>query len=113
MEKENIILTKSIAFSGKIIGFTRKLKNIKEFDLARQLFKSGTSIGANIHEAQSAESKMDFIHKLKIADKETEETKYWLILIIDNFDLDESKELMNELVDIKRILGKIISTSKK
>ena len=113
MEKENIILTKSIAFSGRIIGFTRKLKDIKEFDLARQLFKSGTSIGANIHEAQSAESKRDFIHKLKIADKETEETKYWLILIIENFDFPESKEIMDELLEIKRILGKIIATSRK
>ena len=113
MEKENIILTKSIAFSGRIIGFTRKLKDIKEFDLARQLFKSGTSIGANIHEAQSAESKRDFIHKLKIADKETEETKYWLILIIENFDFPESKEIMDELLEIKRIFGKIIATSRK
>ena len=113
MERENIILKKSIEFSCRIIGFTRKLKDIKEFDLARQLFKSGTSIGANIHEAQSAESKMDFIHKLKIADKETEETKYWLILIIENFELEESQELMNQLLEIKKILGKIIATSRK
>lgn len=97
MEKDNIILTKSIEFSGKIIQFTRKLKQIQEFDIARHLFKSGTSIGANIQEAQSAESKMDFIHKLKIADKESEETE----------------SLMEELMTIKRILGKIISSSKK
>ncbi len=113
MERENIILKKSIEFSGKIISFTKKLKHLQEFDLARQLFKSGTSIGANIHEAQSAESKRDFIHILKIADKETEETKYWLILIIENFDLDESQELMNQLLEIKKILGKIITTSSK
>jgi four helix bundle protein len=113
MERENIIFTKSITFSGKIINFTRKLKQIQEFDLSRQLFKSGTSIGANIHEAQSAESKTDFIHKLKIADKEAEETKYWLILIIENFDFPESNEIMEELKEIKRILGKIIATSKK
>lgn len=113
MERENVILTKTIEFSGRIITFKRKLKNIQEFDLSRQLFKSGTSIGANIHEAQSAESKMDFIHKLKIADKETEETKYWLILIIENFDFEESNEFMKELMDIKRILGKIIATTKK
>ncbi len=113
MEKDNIILSKSIAFSGKIIQFTRKLKLIQEFELARQLFKSGTSIGANINEAQSAESKMDFVHKLKIADKESEETKYWLILIKDNFDFPEAELLMEELMTIKRILGKIISSSKK
>ena len=76
-----MILIKSIKFSGKIIQFTRELKKIQEYDLARQLFKSGTSIGANVNEAQSAESKIDFIHKLKIADKESEETKYWLTLV--------------------------------
>ncbi len=113
MERENIILTKSIAFSGKIIKFSRKLKQIQEFDLARQLFRSGTSIGANIHEAQSAESKSDFIHKLKISDKEAEETKYWLLLIMENFELKESQELMVELLEIKKILGKIIATSRK
>ncbi len=113
MEKDNIILTKSIEFSGKIIQFTRKLKQIQEFDIARQLFKSGTSIGANIHEAQSAESKMDFIHKLKIADKESEETKYWLIVIVENFEFPETESLMEDLMTIKRILGKIISSSKK
>ncbi len=113
MERENVILKKSIEFSGRIIGFTRKLKVIKEFDLARQLFKSGTSIGANIHEAQSAESKSDFMHKLKIADKEAEETKYWLLLIIENFEIEETHKLMDDLMNIKRILGKIIATSRK
>jgi four helix bundle protein len=56
---------------------------------------------------------MDFVHKLKIADKESEETKYWLILIKDNFDFPEAELLMEELMTIKRILGKIISSSKK
>lgn len=107
---ENIILIKSIKFSGKIIQFTRELKKIQEYDLARQLFKSGTSIGANINEAQSAESKSDFIHKLKIADKESEETKYWLTLVEENFEFTQTKDIMKELMSIKRILGKIIAT---
>jgi four helix bundle protein len=110
---ENMILIKSIKFSGKIIQFTRELKKIQEYDLARQLFKSGTSIGANVNEAQSAESKIDFIHKLKIADKESEETKYWLTLVEENFEFPQTEDLMEELMSIKRILGKIIATSKK
>lgn len=110
---ENIILNKSIRFSSKIIQFTKELKKIQEFDLARQLFKSGTSIGANINEAQSAESKSDFIHKLKIADKESEETRYWLILVEENFEFTQTKELIEDLMSIKRILGKIIASSKK
>lgn len=113
MEKDNIILIKSIEFSGKVIRFSKKLKKIEEYDLARQFFKSGTSIGANIYEAQSAESKVDFIHKLKIEDKESEETKYWLILIQNSFKYEESESLMEELMTIKKILGKIISSSKK
>ena len=105
---ENIILIKSIKFSGKIIQFTRELKKIQEYDLARQLFKSGTSIGANVNEAQSAESKSDFIHKLKIADKESEETKYWLTLVEENFEFTQTKDIMEDLMSIKKILGKII-----
>ena len=80
MAKTNIILDKSVAFSLEIITFTEQLQYEKKYVIANQLLKSGTSIGANIHEAQNAESKSDFIHKIKIAAKELEETKYWLLL---------------------------------
>lgn len=78
--KENIILKKSIEFSLTLIEYVEVLEANKKYIIARQLLKSGTSIGANIHEAQNAESKADFIHKVKIAAKEVEKTKYWLTL---------------------------------
>lgn len=78
--KENVIVKKTIAFSINIIAFSEVLEAKRKYIIARQLLKSGTSIGANIHEAQNSESRADFIHKVKIAAKEVEETKYWLIL---------------------------------
>jgi four helix bundle protein len=77
MPPENIILNKSIDFSLDIISYCEILEEKRKYVIANQLLKSGTSIGANIHEAQNAESKADFIHKMKIAAKEIEETKYW------------------------------------
>lgn len=68
---ENIILTKTIAFSLEIIRYVELLEERRKLVIANQLLKCGTSIGANVHEAQNAESKADFIHKFKIAAKET------------------------------------------
>ena len=110
---QNLILDLSIRFSVKIIEYCELLESKKKYILARQLFKSGTSIGANINEAQSAESKSDFIHKMKISDKESEETKYWLQLCILSNQYPGCEELLKELMTIKRILGKIILSSKK
>ena len=76
--KENIILTKSFDFSLKIIGLYKLLREKNEFLLSKQLFRSGTSIGANIEEAIAAQSRKDFISKLSIAAKESRETPYWL-----------------------------------
>jgi len=78
--KNNIILSKTIAFSLAVIEYVELLEERKKFVIAKQLMRSGTSIGANVHEAQNAESKADFIHKFKVAAKEVEETKYWLFL---------------------------------
>ncbi len=80
--------------------------------IARQILKSGTSIGANVSEAQSAESKADFVHKLKIADKEANELEYWLQLCKLAENYPDPLSLENELLEIKKILSKIISTSK-
>ena len=74
--RTNIILDKTIKFSLDIIRYCDLLESERKYVIARQLLKSGTSIGANTFEAQNAESKNDFIHKLKIAAKEIEETKY-------------------------------------
>ena len=76
MERENIIVTKTVDFSLEIIiAFCEVLESNRKFVISNQLLKSGTSIGANVHEAQNAESRADFIHKMKIAAKEVEETK--------------------------------------
>lgn len=79
-DKENIIVEKSFRFALNIVAYCEQLEKEKKFVIARQLLRSGTSIGANIREAQNAESRQDFIHKLKIAAKETDETEYWLLI---------------------------------
>jgi len=111
-QKENIILQRTITFSLKIIEYVELLESKKKFVIANQLLKSGTSIGANIHEAQNAESKADFIHKFKIAAKEIEETKYWLILCRESDNYPECNYLIECLNEIDKIVTKIISTSK-
>ena len=72
IQSENIILKKTIEFSLLAIEYVELLESQRKYVIARQLLKSATSIGANIHEAQNAESKADFIHKFKIAAKEVE-----------------------------------------
>ena len=79
-DKENVVMKLSFEFALVIIEFAEQLKSKRKFIIANQVFKSGTSIGANIREAQNAESKSDFIHKMKIAAKEADETEYWLLL---------------------------------
>jgi four helix bundle protein len=108
---ENIILKKTIEFSLLIIDYCELLQQQK-FVIAQQLLKSRTSIGANVHEAQNAESKIDFIHKFKIAAKEVEETKYWLILCSNSKTYPSCEHLVNVLHEIDKIITKIISTSK-
>lgn len=103
----------TFAFSLKVIKFTEELEAKRKFSMANQLFRSGTSIGANAREAQGAESKSDFIHKCKVAYKEAEETEYWLSLckFSESYPFDEV--LLTEIESIIKVLGKIIYTSKK
>lgn len=109
---ENIILKKTIEFSLAIIEYAELLEINKKYVIARQLLKSGTSIGANVHEAQNAESKVDFIHKFKIAAKEIEETKYWLVLCQNSKTYPPCEHLVKSLEEIDKIITKIIATSK-
>lgn len=111
-KKENIILTKTINFSLHIIEYVETLEKERKFVIANQLLKSGTSIGANIHEAQNAESKNDFIHKFKIAAKEIEETKYWLVLCKEAKNYPDCNKLIEDVGEIDRIVTRIIATSK-
>lgn len=110
---ENIILKKSIEFSLAIIKYVELLESYKKFVIAKQLLRSATSIGSNVHEAQNAESKSDFIHKFKIAAKEVEETKYWLTLCQHAETYPNSSYLIDSLYTIEKIITKIISTSKQ
>jgi four helix bundle protein len=111
-DKENIIVQKTFNFAVKIVKYCELLEGDKKFIVARQLLKAGTSVGANVREAQNAESKADFIHKIKIAAKEADETEYWLLLCKESGTLSDIDNLINDLTDIVKILSKIISTSK-
>ena len=110
---KNVILEKSFEFALDIIEYTELLESKRKFVIAKQLLKAGTSIGANINEAQSAESRLDFIHKLKISDKEANEVSYWLRLCKYSKTYPNPNGLEEKLLEIKKMLSKIISTSKK
>ena len=111
-KKENLIVKLSLEFALEIITYTEILEDHKKFVIARQLLTSGTSIGANVREAQNAESKVDFIHKMKIAAKEADETDYWLTLCEMSPNYPENKILKEKLTSIINIISKIIITSK-
>jgi len=112
-DRTNIIVDKTFSFALQIIEFSEKLFEQGRFSLANQIFKSGTSIGANVRESQNAESKADFIHKMKIAAKEADEVEYWLLLCRHSERLiTPAEQIFLELREIQLILSKIISTSK-
>ena len=111
--ENNLIVKLTFEFSKMILQYCEILNERKKFILSNQLLRSGTSIGANIWEAQNAESKPDFVHKFKIAAKEMEETKYWLLLCEFYQDCPKPNELIDKLNPIQKIITKIISTSKK
>ena len=113
MAKENIIADRTFSFALKIVSLYKVLTaERKEYVLSKQILRSGTSIGANVNEAIEAQSKADFVHKLSIALKEARETEYWLKLLIGSNYIDQSNELINEIVQIIRILTSIIKTTK-
>ncbi len=111
-DKENTIVKKSLEFAVDIIAFAEELESNKKFVVAKQILRSGTSIGANIREAQNAESKADFIHKMKTAAKEADETGYWLELCKLSESYPYRETLHEQLMEIINILSKIISSSK-
>ncbi len=114
--KENILITKSIDFGARIVKLHRHLTKTKhEAVLSKQILRSGTSIGANINEAQYGNSKADFIAKLHIALKETAETEYWLLILqkSDYLDEPEAHSLLHDCIEIKRILIASINTAKE
>lgn len=110
---KNPILQLSFEFSLLIIEYCEHLESQRKYVLAKQLLRSGTSIGANCMEVQNAESQADFIHKMKIAAKEAEETQYWLWLCDYSKNSPGCKLLINKIEEINKVLGKILVTARK
>ena len=112
---KSVIHQKSKAFAVRIIRFYKYLTDEKyEYVLAKQILRSGTSIGANVRESYSAQSKADFISKLSIALKEADETLYWLELFVESeiITQDEFNSLATDLKEISALLASSIKTSK-
>ena len=115
MAKDNIIEKKSFEFAILIVKLTRSIqKEQREYTLSKQLLRSGTAIGAIICEAEHAESKKDFIHKMSIALKEANETYYWLKLLHSSDQIDNSSytKLKYNIIEIVKILTAILNTAK-
>ena len=111
-----MVSDKSFTFAVRIVKLCRYLRTEKnEFILSKQLIRSGTSIGANITEAQQGQSRADFISKMSIALKETAETKYWLRLLqaTDYLNETEYQSVYNDCVELEKILTSIIKSSKQ
>ena len=111
-DKENIIVEKSFQFALKVLLYCELLEENKKFVISRQLLRSGTSVGANVREAQNAESKADFIYKIKLAAKEADETEYWLLLCKNVPSYPFEDQLLTDVRELIKILSKIISTSR-
>ena len=113
--KKNTLKDKSFAFAVRIAKLYSYLReNKKEFVLSKQLLRSGTSIGANIREAYNAESKKDFVHKLAIAQKECDESLYWLELLnaIECISEKEFESLSTDCIELLKIIRSSILTTK-
>lgn len=115
MEKENVLLSKSLAFAARVVKLHKYLvKEKREGVISKQIIRSATSIGANANEAIYGISKADFISKLQISLKETAETEYWLRLLAmsEYINEDMGESLLNDCLEIKRILISSINTAK-
>jgi four helix bundle protein len=113
---ESITREKAKKFAVKIVTLTRELSSYNgNYILANQVLRSGTSIGANISEAEHGQSRADFINKMNIALKEANETRYWLEILTeaDCLDKNKGKNLMNDCEELIRLLVAIVKTTKQ
>lgn len=110
--KDNLIVKLTFDFASGVMLFCDRLYEKKKFIIANQLLRAALSIGANVREAQNAESVADFIHKMKISCKEGDEAEFYLQLIEKAYSYDEPRLLLNDLTSINKVLNKIISTTK-
>ena len=110
-ETGNVIVDLTFEFGLSMLRYCDQLTALRHYNIANQLSRSATSIGANVAEAQSSESASDFVHKMKIAQKEAHETEYWLKMckFADGYEYDDGYE--QQLESIIRIIGKIIYTT--
>ena len=116
MAQNSILLDKALLFSPRIVKLNKYLtKEKKEHVISKQIIRSATSIGANANEAIYGQSKADFIAKLQISLKETAETEYWLrLLILSEYITEkEGESLLNDCLEIKRILISTLNTAKE
>lgn len=107
------IQEKSYSFALRVIDLYRTMLAHNEFVLSKQLLKSGTSIGANVEEAQAGQSRADFLSKMSIASKEARETRYWLRLIRDSKILEarDVAPILTESDELVRIISSIVKTT--
>ena len=112
MAEQNLILDLTFKFSLDSIVFSEQLEESRKYNMAKQYWRSSTCIGAMVREAQGAESKADFRHKLKIAYKEAEESEYWLLLCKHSENYPANDELLAQVSSIKKVLGKIITSTR-
>lgn len=111
-DRENLIVKLSFDFALQVMECSKELQGLHHYSLSNQLLRSGISIGANVREAQNAESKADFIHKMKIAAKEADEVDYYLQLLLHSKYLPSEKLPIEQIQSITKVLSKIISSSK-
>lgn len=112
----NPTFIKSLDYAERVVNLYKYLTEQKgEFVMSKQLLRSGTSIGANISEALSAESSADFIHKLAVAQKEANETLYWLMLLhrTQYITIVEAESMKNDCMELRKIITSIILTTKQ
>ncbi|WP_413533106.1 four helix bundle protein [Empedobacter brevis] len=111
----NILKEKSFDLALNIIQLSKDLQNKNEYVLSKQLLRSGTAVGALVRESQNAESSKDFIHKLSIAQKECDETLYWLELLFKSNYLEEKLfyKIYSDCIEVLKLLKSIILTSKQ
>lgn len=111
--KDNLILNMTLEYAISMVEYSELLQSKRKYVIADQVLRSGCAIGANAKEAQNAESKLDFIHKMKVAAKEADENEYWLTICkhAKNYPFDST--LLVRLESIIKVLNKIIGTSKR
>lgn len=114
--KENVIKNKSFDFAVRVVKLYKLLcDEKKEYVLSKQLLRSGTAVGALYREAEQAESKADFVHKMAIAQKECNETLYWLELLhaTDYLSKSEFESIFNDATELIKLITSIIKTTKR